>query len=73
MGQYRQGRHLHASTLWLAEELAKLPPDVPVTSLYRAWRSQYAALIGLPLADPRRSFRNAVKNARRRLQGQSGT
>lgn len=65
------GRPAIGSTLMLQAELQKRDPSADVSDLYSRWLECYKADKGKVPADPKRSFRAAVANARRRLLASS--
>jgi hypothetical protein len=60
-----------ACNVWLEEELRRLPdPERQAHGLYEGWLERYIALRGAAPAEPRRSFRAAVRSRLDRIRGE---
>lgn len=65
----KSGRPPLASTLFLAD---RLKDGGDPARLYADWQRVYEEISKWKHIDPKRSFRAAIKNARRRVEGTSG-
>jgi hypothetical protein len=57
-----------ACNLWLEEEIGRMEGTQRYSHLFKPWLEHYRALRGYYPADPRRSFRAAVKGSLKRLR-----
>ncbi len=61
-----------ACNVWLEEELRRLPdPERQAHALYEGWLERYIALRGAAPAEPRRSFRSAVRSRLNHIRGEN--